>query len=58
MQPAVILTQKDVARLRKLAGAFAKIIDRLEGAPAPTKKESRSRRSAVAPSPPALPESA
>ena len=49
MQPAVILTQKDVARLRKLAGAFAKIIDRLEGAPAPAPKPRKARAAAVPP---------
>lgn len=51
MQAAVILSQKDVQKLKRLAVAFAGVVARLEGQPAPARKP-RTRREADPPASP------
>lgn len=49
MQPAVILSQKDITKLKKLATAFAGLVARLDGQPAPAPKPRKARAAAVPP---------
>ena len=47
MQPAVILNQKDIAKLKKLAAAMAALTARLEGNPSPAPKPRKARVAAT-----------
>lgn len=49
MQPAVILSQKDITKLKKLAVAFATLVERLDWKPAPAPKSRKARAAAVPP---------
>lgn len=43
MQPAVILSQKEILKLRKLVAAFVGVVARLEGQPAPAPKPRKTK---------------
>ena len=49
MQPAVILSQKDIAKLEKLSAALAGVVARLKGGPAPAPKPRKARAAAGPP---------